>query len=252
MNVVNVLNISKTGISPCFGSINLSPPPSLSSLTSSYIENVEAGKDSFLQAIREASEEYRKYGARSSKKVDRLHTLLMEWLKKSCEIENENKEKWTFELEKTLPSCNASGEKRCDIVASYCQRPRLVFPVKFIMSNYYQNKNNNWEVLTGECSHLKWSNHDLRIIPINIIFSHVPYLDKSSIIKKWEEITYEKSFKIIDQLKTNGTAYDTICYIIDVEHLSKVGEPYAKLPILLGFNKDTPYRCMNSFKHLWE
>jgi hypothetical protein len=197
-----------------------------------------------LDAVRLATDEYYKYGARSTKKVNRLHQSLVEWLRRSCSSRDEKDDEsdWTFELEKIIPSCNTSGEKRCDIVALYRGEPSIVFPVKFVMSNYYQNKNNGWETLTGECTHLRWSNKHLRIVPINIIFSKVPYLDKSAIVKKWEDITYEKSFKIINALKENGIAYDDICYIIDVEHTTSIGEPYKKMPRIIGFSADTPYR----------
>lgn len=204
-----------------------------------------------LDAVLSSTNEYYKYGARSTKKVNCLHRLLVEWLRRSCAKSAKNDgEGWTFELEKIIPSCNTNGEKRCDIVALYNGEPSIVFPVKFVMSNYYQNKNNGWETLTGECMHLRWANQHLRIVPINIIFSKVPYLDKSAIVKKWEDITYEKSFKIINALKANGIAYDDICYIIDVEHTTSIGEPYKKMPRILGFSTGTPYRQFPS--HLWE
>lgn len=229
------------------------------------IMNIKDEKDDerfLLDAVSLSTDEYYKYGARSTKKVNCLHRLLVEWLRRSCEKSLKRDEKgnekdesiecieWTFELEKIIPSCNTSGEKRCDIVALYNGEPSIVFPVKFVMSNYYQNKNNGWETLTGECTHLRWANKHLRIVPINIIFSKVPYLDKSAIVKKWEEITYEKSFKIIHSLKANGIAYDDICYIIDVEHTTGIGEPYKGMPRFVGFNSDTPYRDLPS--DLWK
>jgi hypothetical protein len=222
------------------------------------IMNIKDEKECYecflLDAVRLATDEYYKYGARSTKKVNRLHQSLVEWLRRSCvkssSRDESDESEWTFELEKIIPSCNTSGEKRCDIVALYRGEPSIVFPVKFVMSNYYQNKNNGWETLTGECTHLRWANKHLRIVPINIIFSKVPYLDKSAIVKKWEDITYEKSFKIIHSLKENGVAYDDICYIIDVEHKTGIGETYKAMPRFLGFNADTPYRDVPS--HFWK
>uniref|UniRef100_A0A6C0KI48 Uncharacterized protein n=1 Tax=viral metagenome TaxID=1070528 RepID=A0A6C0KI48_9ZZZZ len=223
--------------------LNFLNPIDVSSLTDNPSE--------FLQEISDAFDEYRRHGARSSKKVDKLHANLVKWLEKSCELSGE-KNNWSFVMEKTLPSCNASGEKRCDITAMYNGKPSIVFPVKFIMSNYYQNKNNGWEVLTGECCHLKWANDDLRIVPVNIMFNQLPYLDKLSIIKKWEDITYSKTFKIIDTLKIKGVVTDTINYIIDVHQDSKIGEKYDKTPRMIGFNRDTPYRPYAAFAYLWK
>ena len=226
--------------------MNLSVEPS--------IEN-NHDETSFLNMLAECVGEYHRHGSRSSKKVDMLHRYLKEWFQRSCEKKcGDRSSEYTFELEKGLPSCNASQEKRCDIVVLRQGKPFAVFPVKFTMSNYYQNKNNNWEVLTGECTHLKHhpSNHDLRIVPVNIIFNQVPYLDEKKMIKKWEEITYAKSFQIMEHLKKWGLVFDAMNYIVDVQHGSAIGEPYHNIPSMLGFNNETPYRTHESFGHLWE
>jgi hypothetical protein len=208
----------------------------------------------FLNMLSDCVGEYHRHGPRSSKKVDMLHRYLKEWFQRSCEKKCGVLHGYTFELEKGLPSCNASHEKRCDIVVLRQGKPFAVFPVKFTMSNYYQNKNNNWEVLTGECTHLKHhpSNHDLRIVPINIIFNQVPYLDEKKMIKKWEEITYAKSFQIMENLKKWGLVFDAMNYIVDVQHGSAIGETYHHIPRMVGFNHETPYRTHDSFGHLWE
>ena len=114
------------------------------------------------------------------------------------------------------------------------------------MTNYYQNKNNNWENLTGELFHLKKGNDNVDIIPINIIFNTIPYCKKSKLIDKFEQISYEKSYKITENLVKWGLATDIINYIIDVEQLCCVGEKYDRCPTVVGFNKDTPYRSFQS------
>ena len=83
-------------------------------------------------------------------------------------------------------------------------RPYIVFPVKFVMTNYSQNKNNNWENLLGEVTQLniyKWENNsDIIIIPINFLFAKIPYLKNNKTIKSFEDITYEKSIEITEIL----------------------------------------------------
>lgn len=236
--------------------MNLSVEPSLENTgNAGNVDDMKNDENAFLNMLSECVGEYHRHGSRSSKKVDMLHRYLKEWFQRSCEKRcGERYLEYTFELEKGLPSCNASQEKRCDIVVLRQGKPFAVFPVKFTMSNYYQNKNNNWEVLTGECTHLKHhpSNQGLRIVPVNIIFNQVPYLDEKKTIKKWEEITYAKSFQIMDNLKRWGLVFDTMNYIIDVQHMSTVGEPYHNIPRMTGFNRETPYRTHESFGDLWE
>jgi hypothetical protein len=193
-------------------------------------------EDIFLDIISKSFEEYVQSGPRSCKKVDLLHQGIKSILEKTLP------KSYQVEIEKNIDSINISGKKRCDIVLYKHKKVFAVFPLKFIMSNYYQNKNNSWEVLTGECIHLKWGNPNLHIIPINIIFNNVPYLTKDSDIKYFEEINYNSSFKILEILKEKQITSDLISYIIDVQHMSHINEKYNKSPILTHFNKDTPYR----------
>ena len=127
-----------------------------------------------------------------------------------------------------------------------------VLPVKFIRGNYKQNKNNGWETLTGEVFHLHWANPNMAIIPINIIFSSIPYKKKNSqLIEKFETITYEQSWKIYDTLITQSTGVvDMYNYIIDVNHICKIGEVYDTCPTFTGFNTETPFKSFNRVKEL--
>ncbi len=140
---------------------------------------LEDEKDLFLSKIKEIFELYITHGCRSSKKVDLLHNFIKELIEKSLV----NKDGYNVKVEENIPSYNASGNKRCDIVLYKNNNIIAIFPVKFIMSNYYQNKNNMWENLTGECIHIQWKNPNIKIIPINIIFNKIPYLEKSNKIK---------------------------------------------------------------------
>jgi len=150
---------------------------------------------------------------------------------------------YTVKLEKLITSCNSSGTKRCDIVLYKADIPFIVFPVKHIMTNYYQNKNNGWENMTGECCQLKWCNPNLHIIPINIIFNQVPYLLSGGLIKHYEGITHDKSYSIYDKLTDHNITTDMINYIVDVEPISDIGSRYDTCPTVIGFNVDTPFRA---------
>lgn len=103
-----------------------------------------------LCCIARAYELYMTNGARSSKKVDCFHNHI------KCELEKIFKNsKYSVKLEQNVPSTNASNKKKCDIVVYEMNTPMIVFPVKMIMTNYKQNRNNSWENLTGELTHLK-------------------------------------------------------------------------------------------------
>ncbi len=66
-----------------------------------------------------------------------------------------------------------------------------------------------------------------------------------NIIKNFENINYDKSFKIYEILIEKNICYDMINYIIDVKHICKIGEKYNKKPELINFNKDTSFKPLN-------
>ena len=105
--------------------------------------------------------------------------------------------------------------------------------------------------MTGECCQLKMCNPDLHIIPINIIFSNIPYLLRDRTIRHYEIITYNNSYSIYERLKDTHIsindqikpiATDMINYIIDVDPISTIGEEYTTIPTIQGFNPETPFR----------
>jgi|TARA_Y100000389_G_scaffold111208_1_gene108302 hypothetical protein len=189
----------------------------------------------FKDIIKKTFEKYLSNGPRSNQKTLQLHEGL------KCMIQQSLPSGYTVEIEKNVKSENASGKKSCDIIVLNGEILCFIFPVKFIMVNYYQNKNNNWENLTGELFHLKKANENINIIPINIIFNTIPYCKKSSYISKFENITYEKSYKITENLVKWKLASNIVNYIIDVEQICKIGEKYDKCPKIIGFNENTPY-----------
>jgi hypothetical protein len=121
--------------------------------------------------------------------------------------------------------------------------PYIIFPVKIIKTNYKQNKNNAWENLTGELQHLRWANENIIIIPINILMNKTPYLDKSGKISKFENITIE-DIEIYKLRTTKHITFDMINYILIVEHVNTINEPFDKTPRILDIDSDTPYRTL--------
>jgi hypothetical protein len=192
----------------------------------------------FLQIINECMNKHFEYGPRSSKIVDHLHEFILNELKPFIPFNMEIK------TEINIPSFNDSGRKKCDIVIlnKSNKTPEYIFPVKFIRSNYSQNKNNYFENLAGECLLLKTKNPDLKIIPINVIFNKVPYLTKTKKIKKFENTCYSRTFKIYDEFCKNKYSPFTKClnYVIDVEHPNLINNEYNTVNII-NFSNDTPF-----------
>jgi hypothetical protein len=206
---------------------------------------IETDEKKFLNVVRLATENFFLHGSRSSKKVDTIHFYIKEELEQKIQqfkqLNKDNNDYLEVKVECKIPSINESNNKRCDVVVFKNNIPFIVFPVKFIMSNYKQNKNNFWENLTGEIMHLKYANQELNIIPLNIIFSSVPYLNNKKMIVKFENITIENSFGITNKLIEWSLCSDVINLIIDVEHVCNINEVYDKAPKLLQFNKNNNF-----------
>lgn len=205
------------------------------SLTNDKITRVIKSKV-FVNALYSCFEKYIEFGSRSSKKVDMLYNFIKDEIEKIIPLT------YSIQLDQYVKSINSAGKKKCDIVIYKNRLPYIILPVKFIMSNYKQNKNNSWENLTGELMHLKWANKNIKIIPINIIFNSVPYLDKDKKIKKFECIDYDTIFKTMDILQSKYITHDIINYILDVEQVCNVNDNYNICPNIISFNKNTKYR----------
>lgn len=197
--------------------------------------NIES--NSLITVLQNASIKYFEYDSRSPQKVNVLHNGIKCILEKY--IISANIQNCYVKLEQMVPAQNISGTKRCDIVVYKDNIIRIVIPVKFIMSNYKQNKNNMLENLIGECVIMKHANKGLHIIPFNVIFNYIPYLDNQKRIKKFEKINYSESFKIYKKFIPTVIS-NSIDYVVNVDHQSTIGEKYT-MPKLLTFNQDTPY-----------
>lgn len=203
----------------------------------------EEEKEKFIFNLRKCYSLYFKYGSSSGKKVDKFHRYIKAQLETIISNRGLN-QKYSIMLEQKIPSINSSGEKKCDIVMYKHGSPYIIFPVKLVMTNYNQNKNNSWENLTGECMHLYWKNENLKIIPINVFMSNMPYRNKEKKIKKFEKMEY-KYIENYEYLKQKNIVYDLINYIVLVEHDCDVGDVYDSCPNLIGFHDKTPYRDLS-------
>jgi len=195
-------------------------------------------KKQFMEVMKNIYDIYIEHGARSNKNVNYFHNYIKSELEKIF-IQPD----YSVVLEYDVASTNSSKKKRCDIVVLKMSSPYIIFPVKIIKTNYKQNKNNAWENLTGELQHLRWANENIIIIPINILMNKTPYLDKSGKISKFENITIE-DIEIYKMLTTKHITFDMINYILIVEHVNTINEPFDKTPQILDIDSDTPYRTL--------
>lgn len=189
-----------------------------------------------LQIIYKTYIKYLKYGSRSPKKVDYFHEAIKDLF---IQFFFSKEKGYDVRTEYCIESYNCSNKKVCDIVILKNNIPFIVCPVKIIMTNYKQNRNNYIENLTGEITLIKWKNPNIHIIPINIIMSEVPYLKNSKKIKKFENIS-SNDFKNYNELLHNNFCYDIINYIIQVEHSKKENEYFDEIPPITKF--ETEYR----------
>jgi hypothetical protein len=195
----------------------------------------ESEQKQFLEIIERSFEAYAATGAnsRSSKKVTILHAGLTGLIREAISKVLPGDTTVQIKNELDVKAVNDSGRKRCDIVVLRGSKVVAIFPVKFIMTNYSQNKNNYFESLTGEITHLKWANPDVHICPINIIPSIVPYKKANGVITKFEQIG--DKFNIYEELVKHGLCSQVLNYKIDVEYPCRIGDTY-RIPKITGMS----------------
>lgn len=200
-------------------------------------EKKELNEDTSILKIYEKSlYDYKRSGSRSQKKVDTFHNGIINILKIIFNLPI-----YKIVTEKYVPSENRTGKKKCDIIILKNNKPYIIFPTKLPITSINKNLNNYYENLTGELTHLKWENDAIKIIPINIFMNKSPNIIKNN-IKNFENVNYETYLKHYNNLIKHQIAYDCVNYIIDVEHDCKINEKFNKMPKIIGFNKNTPYR----------
>jgi len=211
------------------------------------IRNYSVNKK-IIQIINETYKIYFKKGSRSPEKVNYFHSSIIDIL-----IDYFPKSKgYDIKREYKVQSDNAAKEKKCDIVILKNNEPYIIIPVKIPMSNYRQNRNNSYENLTGELSHIKWAfqdaNRDIIIIPINIFMNKTPYLRANKTIKNFETIT-NNDIEIYKKLKGRGLCYEVLNYIVEVKHCNKEDECFTEIEPITAFH--TKYKPFISiFKEL--
>ena len=196
-------------------------------------------EEKFMNVCNKTYSLYFKHGPRSPNKVNYFHSEIIKIL---CNI---FKKELGYEIkqEYSISACNSSGKKKCDIVVLKNEKPYIIIPVKIIMSNYKQNRNNCWENITGELTHIKWNNENINIVPVNIFMNNTPYLKQNKQIKHFEKITID-DIKIYDKLIKNNLCYDIINYIVVVEHLKNVGDIFDEIKPIKKIQ--TQYRTFES------
>lgn len=195
----------------------------------SIIPKFFVDKHQLLYIIGKSVKLFFSHGCRSSKRVDCVHNFLAYHISLHFP-----KDKFVVLTEKNIPYDNITGKKKCDIVVKYIDSERIhtVFPVKFVMSNYMQNRNNYWENLRGEVVGILDVNPGIRVTPINIIFKTTPYLEKGGTISKFENTNYENSFMQYESLVKRGRCKRLFSAVVDVTHCNVIGDKYDKMPIL--------------------
>lgn len=83
--------------------------------------------------------------------------------------------------------------------------------------------------MIGEIYLLSQSNEYIKIIPINIIFNKIPYLEKGGKIKTFEVININNSFGIYNKIPLLN---NSINIIVQVEQKNTIGEKYKNIDFL--------------------
>jgi hypothetical protein len=189
-----------------------------------YTEETE-----FLKILNISYQKYLLYGSRSSKKVDVIHDWIVNKLKSFFD-----NERYIIDVEQKVPTINSAGYKKCDVVVydKTTDKFVLVIPVKFVCSNFKQNKNNYFENCVGDCVLLKLKNPELRIIPFNIFIRNCPYYTKNRSVKKIEDINLNE-INSYEKLKEKNIFNDSLTYLVELDY---------KYNTITEINQLTPYK----------
>lgn len=128
----------------------------------------------FLEAITLAFRAYRRYGARSNKKLLPIHT----WL--SNEINKNTKRRYLIRSLGNGGEYEIDGKyypKRVDIAVFKHDSPIATVSFRFVTSNYAQNSNNYFENLLGESANIRRMN--IGFAHFLVLRAHTPYYKKT-------------------------------------------------------------------------
>ncbi len=144
----------------------------------------------FLGALKETYKAYRKYGARSPKKLVPIHSWFAKEIVSGLD-KNYSVRSFGYDGEYTV-----EGKyylKRVDITIFNAGKPVTTVSLKFVMSNYKQNSNNYFEQLLGETANIKRAK--IGLAHYLVLQFHTPYKNKSGKEKKEKEILSERYIK---------------------------------------------------------
>lgn len=145
-----------------------------------------------LEVLRESFNLYITNGARSNKKLIPLHGRIsfdLEHKLNELKTNNDTYKCFSFNpkngIEKAIngrymdKAVDITIEKNNEIIGGVA--------VKFVMSNFKQNKNNYFENMLGETANIRTNNYPY--YQIFITTDVLPYYDKNGFIKKWENVS---------------------------------------------------------------
>jgi len=152
-----------------------------------------------LSAVQEAYRRYISNGARSTSKIKALHGWVISELQQVLGDEYD------------IRGLSDSGGKEAKIEGKYYTNKvdvsisrndiqQGVVSVKFVMTNYRQNKNNYFEQQLGKTANLR--RNDIVFGHIMLLTNPTPYLKKGGEVKKYEYIS-DKDIQLYESLSSD-------------------------------------------------
>lgn len=177
----------------------------------------------FLATVQESYRRYVVHGARSPAKIKVLHGWVISELQ-SILGEEYLIQGYSDEGGGEVKVAGQYYDKNVDVSISRDGITLGVVSVKFVMSNYRQNKHNYFEHQLGETANLR--SNDIVFGHIMIVCHPTPYLKRGGVVKSYEEVN-ESMIKLYAGLvKTHGQAHvpDAQCVAIFLlnEHAGKI------------------------------
>lgn len=145
----------------------------------------------FLDTIRRSYQRFVNSHPRSNEKIKVLHGWVVEemerYLGTEYEIRGMTDRKDRINREESVEG--AYYNKKVDVAVSRNGETLGVISIKFVMNNYYQNKNNYFEQQLGETANLRSNN--IAFGHIMVFTQPIPYLKKDKSIDRFDSINDE-------------------------------------------------------------
>lgn len=178
-------------------------------------------KEGFLLAAQASYQAYLDYGPRSNRKLKHLHGWLRDEIARNLGRDYAVSGLGVDSNSEQIVS-GMYYDKSVDLLVSRDDIDLGVVSVKFVMSNYRQNKNNYFEQQLGETANLRRS---------DIVFGHIlvlpvptPYYKRDGSIKKTESVTNDVIQRygnlVEDHLYPHAPDVQALCLLkLDLESL---------------------------------